>query len=74
MTCADLRLLEQIEHIGILAIPDAVFHVPPVLTVAPVAGRRVPADVRPRAQSGGRRSDRDCDSAQCSRQRYNCSA
>ena len=27
-----LRLFEQIEDIAILAIPDAVFHVPPVLT------------------------------------------
>jgi hypothetical protein len=30
-----LRLLEQIEQVAIVAIPDAVFHVPAVLTVPP---------------------------------------
>lgn len=30
-----LRLLEQIDDVGILAIPDAVFHVPPVLLSPP---------------------------------------
>ncbi len=31
-----LRLLEQIDEIAIVAVPDAVFHVPPVLTSPPV--------------------------------------
>jgi phage tail sheath protein FI len=30
-----LRLLEQIDEVGILAIPDAVFHVPAVLSIPP---------------------------------------